>query len=182
MIQKYENINEKRKGTFKSIFSTPIWIKDIDPKKLGLVSTNFRLHFLSNTLSSFSNNPKDNKMTESGMQYLKNILLDCLKDFEINNCNVVQIWRNIYDDDFQERHHHANSNFSFTIYEKLLKPQTMFYHPAHDMIYATKMNDYIYPYCLPEVKQNQIVLFPSYLDHMVLRSKDSQTISGNIII
>ena len=35
--------------------------------------------------------------------------------------------------------------FSFTIYEKLLKPQTMFYHPAHDMIYATNVNDYIYP-------------------------------------
>tara|TARA_R100000773_G_C4219406_1_gene118000 strand:- start:1849 stop:2397 length:549 start_codon:yes stop_codon:yes gene_type:complete len=182
MYQKYEDINNKKEGSYKSIFSTPIWIKDINSKKLDLVSTNFKPHFLSNTLSSFSDNPKDNKLTESGMQYLKTILLDCLKDFNINNCNVVQIWRNIYNDDFQERHNHSNSHFSFTIYEKLLKPQTMFYHPAHDMIYATGINNIIYPYCFPKVKQDQIILFPSYLDHMVIRSKNSMTISGNIEI
>ena len=182
MYQRYEDINDKKEGSYKSIFSTPVWIKNIEPEKLNLKSTNFKHHFLSDTLSSYSYDDNDNQMTVTGKEYLENIILDCLKDFKIIKCRVVQIWRNIYDDDFQERHHHANSHFSFTIYEKLSKPQTMFYHPAHDMINATGINNIIYPYCFPEVKQNQMILFPSYLDHMVLRSKNSIPISGNIKI
>ena len=182
MYQRYEDINDKKEGSYKSIFSTPIWIKDIDPKKVNLTSTNFKSNFLSGTLSSYSFDNTNNKITVAGKEYLESVILDCLKDFKIDKCNLIQIWRNIYNDDFQEKHNHTNSHFSFTIYEKLLKPQTMFYHPAHDMIHAARLNNIIYPYCFPEVKQNQIILFPSYLDHMVVRSKDSMTISGNIEI
>jgi len=165
---------------YQSVFSTPIWIKDVDPKKLNLVSKNFKKTWLSDTLSSFSQNKDDNLVDSVGGQYLKNKIIECLKDFNINDCAVTQIWRNIYKNDFQERHMHANSCFSFTIYEKLKKPQTIFYHPAHDMIYATGVEKYISHYLTPEVKQNQMIIFPSYLEHMVKKTNNAITISGNI--
>tara|TARA_R110000765_G_scaffold104431_1_gene194219 strand:+ start:545 stop:1054 length:510 start_codon:yes stop_codon:yes gene_type:complete len=163
---------------YKEIFSTPLWIKDIDPKKLDLVSHNFKPSWLSETPSSFGE--ENNKMTQEGMIYLKTQILQCLSDLKIKDCSVFQIWRNIYEDDFQERHMHVKSHFSFSIYEKLSRPQTIFYHPAHDMIYATQVEDYISPYLEPKVKQNQIVIFPSYVEHLVKRSHNSMTISGNI--
>tara|TARA_R110000824_G_scaffold53973_2_gene148948 strand:+ start:590 stop:1099 length:510 start_codon:yes stop_codon:yes gene_type:complete len=165
---------------YQSVFSTPLWVKDINPKKINLVSKKFKKTWLSDTLSSFSQNKEDNVVDTVGGQYLKNKILECLQDFNIKDCAITQIWRNIYKNDFQERHMHANSNFSFTIYEKLKKPQTIFYHPAHDLIYATGIEKYMWPYLTPEVKQNQMILFPSYLEHLVKRSQNSMTISGNI--
>lgn len=45
MYQRYEDINDKKEGSYKSIFSTPVWIKNIEPEKLNLKSTNFKHHF-----------------------------------------------------------------------------------------------------------------------------------------
>ena len=82
MYQRYEDINDKKEGSYKSIFSTPVWIKNIEPEKLNLKSTNFKHHFLSDTLSSYSYDDNDNQMTVTGKEYLENIILDCLKDFK----------------------------------------------------------------------------------------------------
>jgi len=161
------------------IFPTPLWVKNVNTKKLKLISTNFKKNWLSDTLSSYGG---DNQISRTGYEYLKSKILDCLKDINIKDCKITDIWRNIYDNDFQEKHMHSNSNFSFTIYEKLQKPQTVFIHPAHDLIYATNVNNFLKHYYIPDVKENEMVLFPSYLSHMVKRSHNSITISGNIDI
>lgn len=165
---------------FKNIFETPMWVVDCNPAKIELTSKNFKNHWLSGTPSSFSEDPEDNKMTERGRSYLKQKILNCLEDLSIFDCEIKQIWRNIYNNDFQERHVHVNSHFSFTIYEELKEPQTIFYHPAHDLIYATGVESKICPYYSPEVKKHQMVLFPSYLEHLVKKSVGSMTISGNV--
>ena len=165
---------------FKSIFETPIWVVDCDPAKIELTSKNFKNNWLSGTPSSFSQNPEDNVMTQDGTNYLKQKILNCLEDLNIADCEIFQIWRNIYNGDFQERHVHVNSNFSFTVYEELTEPQTIFYHPAHDLIYATGVEEKIIPYYAPEVTKNQMILFPSYLEHLVKKSVGSMTISGNV--
>ncbi len=77
---------------------------------------------------------------------------------------------------------HAKSHFSFSIYEKIQKPQTVFYHPAYDMIYALGLEHYIQPTIQPNVVQGDMVVFPSYLQHMVKISDKTMTISGNIEI
>tara|TARA_R100001591_G_scaffold233_1_gene458 strand:+ start:3383 stop:3883 length:501 start_codon:yes stop_codon:yes gene_type:complete len=161
-----------------NIFPTPIWVEDIDSSKLELTTEEYKKSWLSGTLSSYLSN--NNKMTQKGAKYLKEQIINCLQDFKIYDCKIINVWRNIYNNDFQERHTHPNSSFSFTIYEKLEKPQTVFFHPSHDMIYATKVDPYIDCIFFPQVKQNQIILFPSYLEHMVKKAKNSVTISGNI--
>ena len=167
---------------YQKIFETPIWIQDIEPQGLNLISKNFKNNWLSQTPSSFSQNPEDNVMDEDGQKYLKSKILFCLQDLGIQDIQISQIWRNLYNGDYQEKHCHVNSNFSFTIYEKLERPQTVFQHPAHDLIYATNLDKYILPYILPEVKEGQMVLWPSYLQHMVKKSYNSITISGNVLV
>jgi|TARA_A100000172_G_C3043236_1_gene111339 hypothetical protein len=167
---------------YQKIFETPIWIQNIEPQKLNLISTNFKKSWLSETPTSFSENEEDNKMDEDGKKYLKSQVLFCLQDVGINDCEISQIWRNVYNGDFQEKHCHVNSNFSFTIYEKLKTPQTVFEHPAHDMIYATNVDKIFGTVFQPNVKENQMILFPSYLQHMVKKSFESMTISGNVHI
>jgi hypothetical protein len=148
-----------------NIFPTPIWVEDIDSSKLELTTEEYKKAWLSGTLSSYLSN--NNKMTQKGAKYLKEQIINCLQDFKIYDCKIINVWRNIYDNDFQERHTHPNSSFSFTIYEKLEKPQTVL-DPYIDCIF------------FPQVKQNQMILFPSYLEHMVKKAKNSITISGNI--
>jgi hypothetical protein len=48
------------------------------------------------------------------------------------------------------------------------------------MIYATKVNKHIDCIFFPQVKQNQMIIFPSYLEHMVKKTNPAITISGNI--
>jgi len=48
------------------------------------------------------------------------------------------------------------------------------------MIYSLGLENYIKPVITPKVVQGDMILFPSYLEHMVKPSKGSMTISGNI--
>jgi len=167
---------------FNNIFGVPFWIKDIEPEKLGLVSKNFKRNWFSKTPSSFSEDPTNNTMSKEGVEYLKDKLIKCLNDVGVEEIKKIQIWRNIYKNDFQELHMHVNSQFSFTIYEKISKPQTIFYNPAHDMMYATNVDKYLKTVYEPEVKEKQMVVFPSYLQHMVRKTDEAITISGNIFL
>jgi hypothetical protein len=167
---------------YQQLFGSPVWVTKIEPQKLFLNSKNFKKHWSSQTLSSFSDNPEDNVFNENGESYLLNKISNCLIDVNVKKIKLIQIWRNIYQNTFQDRHMHVKSHFSFSIYEKIQKPQTVFYHPAYDMIYALGLENYIQPTIQPNVVQGDMVVFPSYLQHMVKNSDQTMTISGNIEI
>lgn len=167
---------------YQKLFGSPIWVTKVNPKQLNLQSKNFKPNWYSKTLSSFSDNSEDNFMDKQGLDYLLSKATNCLMDVGITKVKLISIWRNIYQNSFQERHMHAKSHFSFTIYEKLTNPQTVFYHPAHDMIYALGLEKYINPVITPNIVEGDMIIFPSYLDHMVQRTENSMTISGNFEI
>jgi hypothetical protein len=104
------------------------------------------------------------------------------KDYKIKKLILTHIWRNIYKQNFQDRHNHAGSHFSFVIYEKLQKPQTVFFHPAADLMLTVKNNIIFKTSEKLNVVQNDLVIFPGYLDHMVCLTEDGLTISGNFDI
>ncbi len=167
---------------FQQLFGSPVWVAKIQPSKIFLNSKNFKPNWGSETLSSFSENAEDNILKENGESYLLNKINNCLIDVNVKKIRLINIWRNIYQKTFQDRHMHVKSHFSFTIYEKLLKPQTVFFHPAHDMIYALGLENYIAPTISPNVVEGDMIVFPSYLEHMVKTSDQAMTISGNIEI
>lgn len=162
------------------LFEVPIWKQNIDVTKIKLISSNFKKSFYSEILTSHRGN---NILPEEGVKYITEIFTKLLsKEFNIKKIILTHIWRNIYRGNFQDRHNHAGSHLSFVVYEKISKPQTVFFHPAHDLIGSVNKNSIFKTGHKLDVVQNDLVIFPGYLDHMVCYTKDGLTISGNFDI
>jgi hypothetical protein len=161
------------------LFEVPIWKKQIDPLKIELISSGFEPSFISGLKTSFNGK---NSMSEKGEEYLKNCLQELLNEINVKKINLISIWRNIYENNFQDKHNHAGCNFSFIIYEKINQPQTIFYHPSSDLIYASKTENIFPPQKQLDVIENDLVVFPSYVDHMVCLTENALTMSGNFDI
>ena len=162
------------------LFEVPIWKQNIDVSKIKLNSSNFKKSFNSEILTSHDGH---NVLEKEGVDYLSNIFAKLLADdLKLKKITITHIWRNIYKNSFQERHNHAGSHFSFVVYERLHEPQTIFFHPAIDLMLTTKNNRIFKTDEKLNVVQNDLIIFPGYLDHMVRLTKDGLTISGNFDI
>lgn len=163
------------------LFEVPIWKKQIKPSQIGLVSSDFKTSFLSDILTSYNGT---NNISETGKLYLFGHIKDLLKeDIPIIDMLNLKIWRNIYNNNFQDKHNHAGCHFSFIVYEKIKKPQTVFIHPCVDLINASSRLGSIFNTTHKlNVQENDLVVFPSYLDHMVMLTENALTISGNFDI
>ena len=161
------------------IFPVSVFIGNVDLKKIKLTSEMGKA-FLSGTPSSFFT--KNTLDPESG-KYLMQVIAELLgeKFHTFFTVSLTTIWRNSYkNNDFQEPHVHTNSKFSFIIYEEVNKVHTVFYNPAKYLIESTLGRDLVQYHFIPEMKKGQIIVFPSYVEHMVNRNSDQATISGNI--
>ncbi len=164
----------------KILFDVPLWKCPINPIKLGLESKNFKNCFDSKTLSSFAG---INNCTDEGYKYLVETIMNQLEnDYKVWKLTNLQIWRNIYKNSFQDKHNHAGGHFTFIIYEKIQKPQTVFFHPASDLINASSAADYFKYTHVLEAEKDTLFIFPGYLDHMVRLTEDAMSISGNFDI
>ena len=123
-------------------------------------------------------------MEKDNIKYLLETIVKILEEkiqypFELNLCNI---WQNNYNNnDYQEPHIHAKSDFSFIIYKDVTEGKTVFLNPIRNflMLYGniSYMFDEVF---MPKCKTGQIVIFPSFLEHMVLKSSKQKTISGNL--
>tara|TARA_S200002703_G_scaffold83171_1_gene71601 strand:+ start:268 stop:789 length:522 start_codon:yes stop_codon:yes gene_type:complete len=167
-----------------SIFQIPIYIGNIDVDKIKLSNQDFEKTWLSETKSSYN---FVNKIDTTSWKYLTDIIVKLLKeDFNFDyKLSLEKIWENKYEkDDFQENHIHIGSHFSFIIYKKVDKSNTIFFRPDKNLFesfYGNNFelfnNEYV-----PECKSNQIIIFPSCIEHMVCKNNLSETISGNLTI
>ena len=170
----------------KNIFSIPIFISDINCDEIVLENNNLRSYWPSETLTSYNNNVKINK--NSSLYLLKIIgkeLKNLIKDSFV--LHLTNIWENNYlNNDFQENHIHVNSDFSFIIYKKCEVSKTKFFSPGNYLIesfYHNKIiNKFFEKEFEPLLTKNNIIIFPSFLEHMVKKSSNVETISGNINI
>ena len=162
------------------IFSVPLFIGNINLKKIKLTSEMGQA-FLSGTPSSFYTK---NTLDPESDKYLMRVIGELLKEkYQYFSINLQNIWRNRYiNNDFQEPHIHANSRFSFIIYEEVKICHTIFYNPAKYLIQATTGIDdsVVMRHFKPQVRKGQIIVFPSYVEHMVNKNSDQATISGNL--
>ena len=170
------------------LFSTPIWIGNIDASKVKLVEQQLRPTFESKVNTTF-NEGFGSKIQESSLEYLLTSLVSILDEtiklpYKIY---LENIWENSYNqEDFQEKHTHPGSDLSFVIYKKVEQANTVFVNPAD------KLLDAYYIHCkrkqdlfgcspfAPKCRENQIIIFPSYLEHYVKKTSNSVTISGNL--
>lgn len=170
-----------------NIFSTPIFINNIDSSKIVLNVKKIEPTFNSEILSSF--NDKNCTIEENSLSYLYLVIAESLNNFLKTSFKIklLNIWQNNYiENDFQEKHIHINSHFSFVIYKEIKESKTVFFFPNNYLIDLFYENNYLNKYFnttfTPKLKKDQIIIFPSYLEHMVKKNSNSITISGNILI
>ena len=167
-----------------NLFEVPIFIGNIDSKKIKLKNQFFNPHWMSETNSSYTKNTRETIEKESAL-YLLNIIVQLLQEkinysFEIN---LQNIWENQYNkDDYQEPHIHTESDFSFIVYKEGEEGKTLFFNPSRNFIEPfVNINTMFQRTFMPKCKKDQIIIFPSFLEHMVLKCSDVKTISGNLI-
>jgi len=164
------------------LFSVPFFIGNIDLKRIKL-EAKIGKAFTSRTPSSFS---EKNFIDPESKNYLMSVIAELLGEkYKYFGITLIELWRNKYlDNDFQEPHIHVNSKFSFIIFEEVGgdTPHTIFYNPAKYLISSTLGygQDCVLKQFRPQMKSGQIIVFPSYVEHMVNRNSDQVTISGNI--
>ena len=163
------------------LFSVPLFIGNVDLKKIKLDATMGEA-WVSKTPSSFK---KRNILDPESDRYLISVIAKLLREkYRYFTVGISGgIWRNKYlNNDFQEPHIHEGSQFSFILYEEVVTPHTIFYNPAKYLILATlgEGQDCVLQHFIPSVKAGQIIVFPSYIEHMVNRNSDQVTISGNL--
>lgn len=166
----------------QELFPISIFYGPIDSKKIILNNVKLNPTWLSQTMSSYDPNTKQiNEKTEG---YLMDIIASLLQEkikfgFKLG---LINIWENHYrKDDYQEPHIHPQSDLSFIIYKKVKKSETVLLNPFRNMIFLagdpTELHTTSYHVNL---KQNNLIIFPSFLEHMVLKNSDQITIAGNL--
>ena len=169
-----------------NLFSIPIFINNIDSSKITLKYSKLQKTWDSETESSHNT---QNYLSEESKNYLLNIIARTIEDFIKIKFKITlsSIWENHYlENDFQENHIHPDSDFSFVIYKKIKESKTVFFSPSQNYIplfYSNSfLKNFFHTKFEPTLRQDQILIFPSFLEHMVKKISDSITISGNIKI
>lgn len=167
----------------KELFSVPIFIDQVDLSRIEITETGFEPTWNSGTPSNYLYQPE---MHPDTFDYLSEIIDKQLRSTgDYINPTINAIWRNDYKEtDTQEVHIHAQSQWSFIIYETVKESKTVFLNPAWKTIEVL-----IGPYCKslpmnwqPEVSAGTIIIFPSFLEHFVLAGNIGSTIAGNVTL
>jgi hypothetical protein len=168
------------------IFSIPVFINNISDIDIVPEKIEKKLNWESDVKTSFD---YKSSIKEKDLNKLLNVIYQSLhelirKPFKIE---LLNIWKNEYvENDFQENHIHTSSDFSFIIYKKCIESNTVFFSPSKYLMgafYDGKfLEEYFNTFFKPELKENQIIIFPSFLEHMVKKNSNSITIAGNLKI
>tara|TARA_B100000424_G_scaffold98010_1_gene73550 strand:- start:58 stop:591 length:534 start_codon:yes stop_codon:yes gene_type:complete len=164
-----------------NLFETPIFVSNIDAKKIKFKHEKISVtkDWISKTVSSHNNK---NVLTEESAKYLMDCIIKSL-DRKYRNYEValMNIWTNKYiKDDYQEPHIHPFSTFSFIIYKKVTKSQTYFLSPYRDLIASFDVANVFESMHELQCQNNQMVIFPSFVKHGVHKNSGNETMAGNL--
>ena len=126
-----------------------------------------------------------NKSSQYLLKCIHALLHECIQ--QKFTLALTSVWENIYEkEDFQEGHIQPYHHFSFIVYKKIKQSKTAFFAPHKNLLESFYEGHYIYNIYqsnfIPDCKQNQIIIFPSFLEHMVMKTSNARTISGNLKI
>jgi len=172
----------------KHIFGQPLYISNFDS---NLIELRYSTHkeWVSNTTTSFN---RENKITEKSYKALSEELSKFTKQVitKEHKIDIKEVWANEYlEKDFQEIHFHPKSHFSFCIMHKIPEGsgELRFLNPYEDVGFDhtdISFKDFYFE-TKPEQKENTILVWPSYVKHMVTPGNNKTkriTYSGNFNI
>tara|TARA_R100000734_G_C3292843_1_gene84434 strand:+ start:398 stop:946 length:549 start_codon:yes stop_codon:yes gene_type:complete len=169
-----------------NLFSVPVYIGNIDVDKVKVSNQGFEKTWACRTNSSFN---FQNTLEDDSAKYVLNVIYDLIRKDVQSPCKIeiLNIWENRYENrDYQEKHVHPHSHFSFIIYKQIEEGKTVFVNPSdksllsyYAPVFWEKTNFFELDY-EPKCRQGQIIIFPSFLEHMVKETNDyCVTVSGN---
>jgi len=167
----------------KDLFAIPIFEDKVDLSKIHVESDAYSPTWDSGVNTSFGSNQSipDETWEHIGEVVIKNInTIPC----SYSNARIDKIWRNVYTErDYQDPHIHPHCQWSFIIYETVPESKTIFFNPSMRDI-QNHMSHAGMPYFpldyRPKLEQGSIIIFPSFLMHMVVHGNTGSTIAGNI--
>jgi len=166
-----------------NIFPNLIATKTLNLKDFKIEGSNFKKTFESQIKTTLKGKTQFNKkfidcLNISLTEMLNVLLKPYCKNYTFN---VTHIWINKYGKkDYQGSHVHP-SDFSFILYYKTDKSHTIFNSPSKNLLEC--LNSTIFDkHYEPNLKQGDILVFPSYLEHWVEPNSNNLTVSGNIKI
>jgi hypothetical protein len=163
------------------LFSIPVFVDKIDLTKIELTETEFTPTWQEGVESNYMHGPM---MHPNTYDHLAEIIeKNLIQTGNYTDARITHIWRNKYTKEArQEVHIHANSQWSFIIYETVERSKTVFLNPSWkmiDMCYGTDVPVFPFNY-QPDVEPGTIIIFPSFIEHYVLAGNEGLTIAGNI--
>lgn len=167
----------------KEIFSIPIFEDEIDLKLFKIPKTLVRKTWDCNIKTSFGTKLP---ISEGAFKHLSKVISKNLSDAGLmaGSPRFGEIWRNVYKKhDYQDVHMHPKSQWSFIIYEDVTS-KTSFLNPSIRDI-QNQLGNRVPGFDLdykPELGPGSIIIFPSFLMHLVNSGNEGSTISGNIYI
>jgi hypothetical protein len=173
------------------IFPTPIFVGNIDCDKIIFKQEGPIFKTWESKTPSTKRMSADNILEPKSFEYLMDVIHKLIEPYIKREFTMKPspMWTNKYEiGDYQESHVHKGT-FSYCIYKKITKSQTIFYRPDRNYVDAILgesdprlMELYPTEY-QPELRENQIVVFPAFLEHMVGKFDEAaETMSGNILI
>jgi hypothetical protein len=166
-----------------NLFPNLVAIQNLDLSKLKVIGKNFQKTFESNVETTLEG---ETLFDKDSMNYLNleltKMLSYLLKPYCKNfSFNVPNIWINKYHEkDYQGSHVHP-SDFSFIIYYKVDRSHTVFNSPVKKLLESSNTKCFFTNY-EPNLKQGDIIVFPSYIEHWVRPNSNNTTVAGNIKI
>mgnify|MGYP003653744581 CR=1 FL=1 len=167
----------------KNVFPNIVAIKRLDVSKLKIVGDKFEKSFESKLQTTIFDKTL---LDVNSMNYLNihltTLLSHLLKPICLNFVfKLSSIWINKYiKKDYQGSHVHPG-DYSFVIYYKTNKSHTVFNSPIKNLIDSSNSKVFQRDF-EPKLKQGDIIMFPSYLEHWVKPNSNNITISGNVTI
>jgi len=165
----------------KEIFAIPIFEDTVDLDKINLPDVDTEPTWDSGVPSSFSTKLE---VPEETYNHLSEIINKNLYEADLLGANAKfgHVWYNRYDKHhYQDAHLHPRCQWSFIIYVDI-RPKTSFLNPSMGLI-QNQMGNNLEAFPLdykPDLEPGSIIIFPSFLMHMVNSGNEGTTISGNI--
>ena len=167
----------------KELFGIPIFEDEVDLEKIVLPDAELENTWDSGTPTTFGTQKVDD-VPEETWKYLSQVVERNLYYGECMGATprFGHIWKNVYSKhDYQDVHIQPNCQCSFVIYVDTYS-KTSFLNPSMKDI-QNQIGNQVIQFPLdykPKLGPGSIIIFPSFLMHMVNTGEGGTTISGNI--
>lgn len=167
----------------KDLFAIPIFEDKVDLDKIIIKNESFEESWDGSSKNSILS---PHVVADITWQHLNEVISRNVNQVSTayKNPRIFELWRNLYTKtDYQDPHIHPHNQWSFIIYETVPSKTVLFNPSMKDIQNQIGNNVSCFPLDYkPHLEPGSILIFPSFIMHMVLHGNEGTTIAGNVRI